>query len=137
MQLKQARTAEPFEQGRQGGFGAGRGAVACVESGQAQFSEGRYGLSRVYCHEGADGFYFSSEAKALLKVLPHLRQVDAASLGEYFSCGCALQNRSLFSSISYLPGGSKWTFRTGQSIKKETYFQPGNWESLPILGVEE
>ena len=113
------------------------GVLIDLREGTVVLFNDRYGLSRVYCHEGADGFYFSSEAKALLKVLPHLRQVDAASLGEYFSCGCALQNRSLFSGVSYLPGGSKWTFCPGQSIRKETYFQPSNWESLPILGVEE
>src|SRR6476660_12701 len=30
----------------------------------------RYGLSRVYYHESPNGFYFASEAKAILKVLP-------------------------------------------------------------------
>ena len=56
----------------------------------------RYGLSRIYYHEGPEGFYFASEAKALLKVLPDLRQLDLRSLGEWFSCGCTLQNRTLF-----------------------------------------
>jgi len=30
----------------------------------------RYGVNRIYYHESADGFYFSSEAKSLLKILP-------------------------------------------------------------------
>ena len=30
----------------------------------------RYGVNRIYYHEDASGFYFSSEAKALLKILP-------------------------------------------------------------------
>ncbi len=97
----------------------------------------RFGLNRVYFHEGPDAFFFSSEAKALLKALPRLRRVDEASLGEYFSCGCALQNRSLFSGVSYLPGGSKWTFRPGQAVRKDSYFRPETWENLPTLGVED
>ena len=34
----------------------------------------RYGVNRIYYHEDAHGFYFSSEAKSLLKVLPGTRQ---------------------------------------------------------------
>ena len=30
----------------------------------------RYGVNRIYYHEDKAGFYFSSEAKALLKILP-------------------------------------------------------------------
>jgi asparagine synthase (glutamine-hydrolysing) len=67
----------------------------------------RYGLGRVYYHEDADNFYFASEAKSLLKVLPELRQFDLAGLAETFSCGCALQNRTLFTGISLLPSGAR------------------------------
>ena len=66
----------------------------------------RYGLNRVYYHEAPDGFYFSSEAKSLLKVLPGLRRLDCRGVAETVSCGCVLQNRTLFSGISLLPGGS-------------------------------
>ena len=41
----------------------------------------RYGVNRVYYHETPDGFYFSSEAKSLLKVLPGLRQSGFQRLG--------------------------------------------------------
>src|SRR6201987_3441710 len=34
----------------------------------------RYGLSRIYYHERGAMFYFASEAKCLLKILPDLRQ---------------------------------------------------------------
>ncbi len=57
----------------------------------------RYGLGRVYFHENEQGFYFASEAKALLKIVPALRTVDPVALSEFFVCGCPLENRSLFS----------------------------------------
>ena len=89
----------------------------------------RYGLGRIYYHESADGFFFSAEAKSLLKVLPRLRRLDMRSFGEFFSCGCALQNRTLFDGVSLLPGGAMWTFQTGQPIKKETYFDRKAWQN--------
>jgi asparagine synthase (glutamine-hydrolysing) len=113
------------------------GVLLDLRDGKVVLFNDRYGLKRVYYHETAEAFYFASEAKALLRVLPELRRVDATSLGEYFSCGCALQNRSLFSGVSLLPGGSKWMFAQGQAVKKASYFRPETWESLPALGVEE
>jgi asparagine synthase (glutamine-hydrolysing) len=97
----------------------------------------RYGLGRIYYHETREGIYFASEAKALLKLLPHLRQLDPTSLGEFFSCGCALQNRTLFSGVSLLPGGSAWTIAPAQRTRKESYFRPEVWESQPRLGGAE
>jgi asparagine synthase (glutamine-hydrolysing) len=63
----------------------------------------RYGLQRLYYHQHRTGFYFSSEAKSLLSVLPELRAIDYASLGEVFSHGCVLGNRTLFRNIALLP----------------------------------
>jgi asparagine synthase (glutamine-hydrolysing) len=93
----------------------------------------RYGINRIYYHEDASGFYFSSEAKALLKILPGTRQLDLRSLGELLSCDAILQNRSLFSGISLLPGGSAWVFSRKQPVKKKTYFKRDAWESQPEL----
>ena len=36
----------------------------------------RYGLERLYFHETSDALYFASEAKALLRVLPELREFE-------------------------------------------------------------
>lgn len=97
----------------------------------------RYGLKRIYYHENKDGFYFSSEAKSLLQVLPELRQIDYRSLAEMFSCGCVLQNRSLFSGISLVPGGSAWKFDTGKKLVKTSYFDQKSWENQePLVGIE-
>jgi asparagine synthase (glutamine-hydrolysing) len=97
----------------------------------------RYGLNRIYYHENKDGFYFSSEAKAILKILPELRQLDTCGLGELFSCGCTLNNKTIFSNISLVPGGSRWTFYSNKKVKKEIYFKKNIWENLPTLSKKE
>jgi asparagine synthase (glutamine-hydrolysing) len=93
----------------------------------------RYGVNRIYYHEDKAGFYFSSEAKALLKILPATRHLDLRSLGELFSCEAVLENRSLFSGISLLPPGSAWVFPRGEPVKKKAYFKRETWESQPEL----
>jgi asparagine synthase (glutamine-hydrolysing) len=93
----------------------------------------RYGMNRIYFHENAEGFYFASEAKALLKVLPELRRLDYTSLGEFFSCGCVLQNRTYFQGVSLLPGGSAWIFSSGRAVLRESYFHKETWEQQPQL----
>lgn len=113
------------------------GVLLDLRDGKVVLFNDRYGLKRVYYHEDAEAFYFASEAKSLLKVLPKLRQLDTASLGEFFSCGCALQNRSLFAGVSLLPGGSKWMFAHGQAVKKAGYFRPETWEQQPALNGQE
>lgn len=97
----------------------------------------RYGADRVYYHETPDGFYFASEAKALLKILPHLRQLNLRSLGEMISCNAILQDRSLFAGVSLLPVASSWIFSQGEPVKKKTYFKPQVWEDQPELNPEE
>lgn len=96
----------------------------------------RYGVSRLYYYEDDQGWFFASEAKALLKILPALRKFDPISLGEFFSCGCALQNRTLFSGVSLLPGGSKWEFSPGQPVRKDSYFCKERWEQQPTLSPD-
>jgi asparagine synthase (glutamine-hydrolysing) len=93
----------------------------------------RYGVNRIYYHEDSRGFYFASEAKALLKILPSTRQLDLRSLGEVLCCEAVLQNRTLFSGISLLPPGSSWVFSKAEPVKKKTYFKREGWESQPEL----
>jgi asparagine synthase (glutamine-hydrolysing) len=97
----------------------------------------RYGLNRICYYEGKDGFYFASEAKAILKVLPELRKMDASSIAEFLSCGCVLQNKTLFSKIFLLPGGSAWQIAPDRTTKKEYYFNKETWEDLPQLPSAE
>lgn len=97
----------------------------------------RYGLGRIYYHEAKNGFYFASEAKALLKLFPHLRKVDLRSLGEYFGCGSVLQDRTLFAGVALLPPASAWTFGAGQAPRRKTYFDRKTWESQAPLSADE
>jgi asparagine synthase (glutamine-hydrolysing) len=112
------------------------GVLIDLRKSKAVLFNDRYGLSRIYYHEREDTFYFSSEAKSLLKILPDLRKLDLSSLGEFFSCGCALCNKSLFRGISILPGGSRWEFTPGRRMKKAVYFAKEEWENQPLLSKE-
>jgi asparagine synthase (glutamine-hydrolysing) len=109
------------------------GLICDFRENRAFLFNDRYGIGRICYHEHEGRFYFSSEAKSLLKVLPHLRSLDRRSLGEVFSCGSVLQNRTLFSGVSLLPGGSLWSFGKSQPVRKEAYFEPRSWEALPTL----
>jgi len=57
-------------------------------------------------------------------------------LGDLVSCGCVLENRSLFEGLKILPPGSAWTFRPGASVQKSFYFQPREWEEQTPLEHE-
>ena len=97
----------------------------------------RYGLGRLYCHEDETGFYFASEAKALLRIRPGLRALDPAGLGEFLACGCTLQNRSLFAGIQLLPAGAVWTWQPPEPVSRRLYFERARWENQPPLAPEE
>jgi len=95
----------------------------------------RYGVERVYWHETGDGFYFASEAKALLHVLPDLRAFDEKGVAQFLTYGCTLDGRTLFRGIQLLPGGSLWSFEGGKR-QKRTYFSLKSWESQPALSQD-
>jgi asparagine synthase (glutamine-hydrolysing) len=89
----------------------------------------RYGMQRVYCHENEEAFYFASEAKALLKLIPSLRELSSQSIGEYLALDCVLDNQTYFKKIQLLPGASCWTFQN-RTISRNHYFTPSMWENL-------
>jgi asparagine synthase (glutamine-hydrolysing) len=95
----------------------------------------RYGMERVYYHEGRDGFFFASEAKALLRVLPEIRAFDDEGLAEFLHYGCTLELKTLFRNVRLLPGAALWSF-TGDECVKQRYFVPATWESQPVLTAE-
>lgn len=101
--------------------------------GTATLFVDRYGMHRLYYHEAKDAFYFAAEAKALLAVRPELRRVNPRALGEVVACGCALEDRSLFQDVHMLPAGARWVFRGGAIERKETYFDPRQWEQQEAL----
>lgn len=96
----------------------------------------RYGMHRIYYHEAKEAFYFAAEAKAILAVRPELRRADPRGLGEFVSCGCVLENRTLFKDVHALPPGSAWVFRNGALESKAAYFQSSEWENQTPLDPE-
>jgi asparagine synthase (glutamine-hydrolysing) len=109
------------------------GVIADFRSHEVILFNDRYGLNRIYFFEHNGCFYFSSEAKSLLNVFSELRRLDLDSLGQTFSFGCVLQDRTLFPDISLVPGGSAWTFSPSLQAKKEYYFRPESWECRKSL----
>jgi asparagine synthase (glutamine-hydrolysing) len=96
----------------------------------------RFGLQRIYWHQSQEAFYFAAEAKAILAVRPELRSIDPQGMGEYISCGCVMENRTLFREIYALPPASAWSFRNGALEKKASYFEPREWEEQEPLDAE-
>lgn len=113
------------------------GVLVDLRQRQAVLFNDRYGLNRIYVHEQDGRLFFSSEAKSLLAVFPKLRKLDARGLAEWFSCGCPLENRTLFRGISLLPAASAWIFTANGVLKKKRYFHPSMWENQPDLSPED
>ena len=109
------------------------GVLVDLRQGEAMLFNDRYGARRVFYHQAQHGLYFSSEAKAILRVLPEVRSLDFKSVGEFLSCGNVLQDRTLFSGVSVLPAGSVWSFSPNQPVRKKLYFRKEIWEKLPQL----
>jgi asparagine synthase (glutamine-hydrolysing) len=105
-------------------------------AGTAILFNDRYGMHRIYYHEGKDAFYFATEVKAILAVRPELRQADPRGLGEFVACSCVLENRTIFKDVHVLPGASSWSFRNGSIDQKTTYFLPREWEEQDPLEAE-
>ncbi len=96
----------------------------------------RYGMQKIFYHEGIDTFYFASEAKALLKVCPELKILDSKGIGELIGCGSVLNNRTLFKNINLLPPASAWIFNGDHQPEKNMYFEPSSWENQTWLEYE-
>lgn len=122
-----------FPAGLNGRF---HGLVVDRRQGTATLFNDRYGIHRIYYHDSKVAFYFAAEAKAILEVRPELRKADPRGLGELVSCGCVLENRTLFEGIQVLPPASAWVFRDGSCERKGTYFQPREWENQGPLESE-
>jgi asparagine synthase (glutamine-hydrolysing) len=106
------------------------GLIADRRRGVALLFNDRYGMHRLCYHESGNDLYFAAEAKAILAVLPELREPDPKSLGEFVACSCVLEDRTLFRRIQAMPAGSVWTIENGAVTRKQTYFQPAEWEQL-------
>jgi asparagine synthase (glutamine-hydrolysing) len=102
-------------------------------AGTATLFNDRYGMHRIYYHASQDAFYFAAEAKAILAVRPELRRMDPRGMGELISCGCVLENRTIFSGLHVLPCASAWILRNGAVEARKQYFDPAEWEDQAAL----
>lgn len=114
-----------------------QGLVVDRAKGSVVLFNDRYGMHRLYYHQGKDGFYFAAEAKAILSVRPELRRLEPRALGEFVVCGCVLENRTLFEGIRVLPPASKWILRDGEIKEQGTYFSPREWEEQEVLQPDD
>lgn len=112
------------------------GLLADRISGTTTLFNDRFGLGRLYIYEGTEAFYFAAEAKAILAARPESRKLDSQGLGEFLSCGCVMEDRTLFKDIRALPPASAWTFRNGAIEAKRAYFEPREWEEQRALEPE-
>jgi asparagine synthase (glutamine-hydrolysing) len=122
-----------FPQSLNGQF---HGVLADRRKGTATLFNDRYGMHRIYYHETKSAFYFAAEAKAILAVRPESRSIDPIGLGEFISCGCTLDNRTLFEEISVLPPASAWIFQRTRVTRKGVYFNAKEWEEQSLLEPE-
>lgn len=113
-----------------------QGILVDKKHGTAMLFNDRYGMDQVYYHESKEAFYFACEAKAILAVRNELRTIGARELGEFISCGCVLDNRTIFREICLLPGAAAWTFRDGAIEKRRSYFDQKEWEAQESLAPE-
>lgn len=112
------------------------GLAADRQQSLAMLFNDRYGMHRLYYHESKDAFYFAAEAKAILAVCPELRTMDPQGMSEFISCGCVLENRTIFKGIQVLPPAANWIFRGGTLERKQSYFEPREWEEQEPLEPE-
>ncbi|MBD3343458.1 MAG: hypothetical protein GF401_00175 [Chitinivibrionales bacterium] len=113
------------------------GLLIDMRRGRAYLFNDRYCMHRIHYHETSDAFYFASEAKSLLALFPELRRIDEKGLGEYLRCGTPLENRTIFSGLSYMPGGSRWIFTGKKKPKKKKYFRHKGFEQTEILSPDD
>lgn len=112
------------------------GVLFDLRSNEVLIFNDRFGIQRLFYYRNKGGFYFSSEAKAILEVCPKTREIDMQGLGELLCCNCVLENRSLYKNINLLPGASVWRFHPGGNIVKQKYFSAESLEKQSWLEDE-
>jgi asparagine synthase (glutamine-hydrolysing) len=95
----------------------------------------RFGMSRLFIHERADGTYFATTAAALLAAFPETRAFDERGVAEYLVADCTLGSSSIFKGITVLPAGSLWSWDQGR-VDRRTYFNRGEWEQQSRLTTD-
>jgi asparagine synthase (glutamine-hydrolysing) len=97
----------------------------------------RLGIERLFIYEDDRALYFSSEAKAILAVVPETRSFDSNGVAEFMACGCTLGETSLFRGIRVLPAATVVRLRKGTRPRYRKYFDRTAWEDLEPLSERD
>jgi len=84
-----------------------------ADSTALTLANGKYGFCPLYYSVTADGFYFASEAKALIRAIG-TAELDWQSVADFFYIGHMLGERTLFRGISALAPGQILTYSHGR-----------------------
>jgi asparagine synthase (glutamine-hydrolysing) len=97
----------------------------------------RLGLHRMHVHAAPKAFYFATQAKALLAVLPHTRVLDELALAHLHTVGCVMGTQTLFKGIECLPPSAVWTLLPQARVQRLSYFSPSTWEQQALLSPQD
>ncbi len=86
-----------------------------------------------YCQPSPDSLYFSSELRALRKLLQGVglwtNEIDSQAISDYLSLSSIPQPRTIYRGISMLPQGSCLRF-DGEQVRIDSYWNPEPSESF-------
>jgi asparagine synthase (glutamine-hydrolysing) len=97
----------------------------------------RLGLHRMHVHATPRAFYFATQAKALLAVLPQTRALDNLALAHLHTVGCVMGTQTLFKGIECLPPSAVWTLLPQARVQRLAYFSPSTWEQQALLSPQD
>jgi asparagine synthase (glutamine-hydrolysing) len=95
------------------------------------------GVERIYVCRRRGRVYFSSEAKALLRVVPECRAFDETGVLQFLRFGCTFDGRTMFRDVALLPAATIWRFIAGNPQGEDRYFDPASWEGQTPLDRRE
>jgi asparagine synthase (glutamine-hydrolysing) len=113
------------------------GVVVDRRDGATSIFTDRYGLGRIYYSQSKDGVEFSSDVRVLLRGDNALRSFNYAALGEFLSCGCTLENKTLFAGIHCLAAGTGLKIAADGRAANFRYFDPETWVQQAPLPMNE
>ena len=82
----------------------------------------RYGIERIYYYEADGDFYFASEAKALLRILPQARAFDEEGVAQFLAYGCTLELAHPVSRRSVASRRVSMVFRRWKMLQAQIFF---------------
>jgi len=93
----------------------------------------RYGFEKIFYYRDRDGFFFSSEAKALLSILPQTRHIHLGSLAEHIFQNSITEYKSLFKNILIAPEASLIEFQPDRGPVFKKYFDFKEFANQPYI----